>query len=229
MEVVPVLDLKNGLVVRARLGDRANYAPIVTPLSASPAPLDVARGLMRLHPFGKLYIADLDAIEGRARNDATIAALAAALPSVELWVDNGLADETLCRDWLARHRARLVLGTESQTALDLCVRLGPGAILSLDWRGDAFLGPAAFRKDPSLWPEDVVVMTLGRVGSGAGPDLERLAEIRARSRSVRLWAAGGVRGRADLDALADLGVAGALVATALHDGRLGAADLAALA
>jgi phosphoribosylformimino-5-aminoimidazole carboxamide ribotide isomerase len=38
---------------------------------------------------------------------------------------------------------------------------------------------------------------------------------------VRIFAAGGVRGPADLDALAAVGVVGALVATAIHDGRLG--------
>ncbi len=228
MDVVPVIDLKNGLVVRARLGDRANYAPIVTPLAPSPAPLDVARGLLALHPFGRLYIADLDAIEGGLRNDATVTALAEALPGVELWVDNGLAEAAACRAWLEGHRARLVIGSESQTGVDLPRRLGPRALLSLDWRGDRFLGPPELLTDASLWPDDVIVMTLARVGSGAGPDFDRLAEIRSRSPTTRLWAAGGVRDRADLERLASLTLSGALIATALHDGRIGKADLAAL-
>jgi uncharacterized protein related to proFAR isomerase len=37
-----------------------------------------------------------------------------------------------------------------------------------------------------------------------------------------------VRSLADLEALADLGVDGALVATAVHDGHVGAAQIAAL-
>ena len=45
----------------------------------------------------------------------------------------------------------------------------------------------------------------------------------------RLYAAGGVRGLADLTGLAQVGAAGALVATALHDGSLSAADIATLA
>jgi phosphoribosylformimino-5-aminoimidazole carboxamide ribotide isomerase len=41
-----------------------------------------------------------------------------------------------------------------------------------------------------------------------------------------LLAGGGVRGYEDLARLADAGCDGALVATALHDGRLCAADVA---
>jgi len=78
---------------------------------------------------------------------------------------------------------------------------------------------------PQLWPEQLIVMTLGRVGSGAGPDLARLAEIRALAGARRLYAAGGVRNGADLAALANAGAAGVLVASALHDGRLDVADL----
>jgi phosphoribosylformimino-5-aminoimidazole carboxamide ribotide isomerase len=44
---------------------------------------------------------------------------------------------------------------------------------------------------------------------------------------VTLVAGGGVRGADDLARLADAGCDGALVATALHDGRLSAADVTA--
>jgi uncharacterized protein related to proFAR isomerase len=33
MEIIPVIDLKGGLVVRARMGQRDRYRPIETPLS----------------------------------------------------------------------------------------------------------------------------------------------------------------------------------------------------
>jgi phosphoribosylformimino-5-aminoimidazole carboxamide ribotide isomerase len=71
-------------------------------------------------------------------------------------------------------------------------------------------------------------MTLARVGSGAGPDVERLAAVQRIAAGRRIYAAGGVRDAADLAALARAGIAGALVATALHDGRLGRAEIEAL-
>jgi phosphoribosylformimino-5-aminoimidazole carboxamide ribotide isomerase len=53
-------------------------------------------------------------------------------------------------------------------------------------------------------------------------------ELCARAPEVELLAGGGVRDVADLRALADAGAAGALVATALHSGAIGADDLRAL-
>jgi phosphoribosylformimino-5-aminoimidazole carboxamide ribotide isomerase len=64
------------------------------------------------------------------------------------------------------------------------------------------------------------------VGVGAGLDLDLIARVRAAiPRSVRLLAGGGVRGWRDLEQLAKFGCDGALVATALHDGRLSAQDV----
>ena len=68
-------------------------------------------------------------------------------------------------------------------------------------------------------------MTLGRVGSGAGPDLDRLSAVRDIAAGREIYAAGGVRDGADLAALKGAGVAGALVATSLHDGRITGRDL----
>ncbi len=70
-------------------------------------------------------------------------------------------------------------------------------------------------------------MTLARVGAGQGPDYERLAGIIARAGGRRVHAAGGVRDAGDLHRLAEMGVAGVLLASALHDGRLSRADIAA--
>ena len=72
MDVIPVIDLKGGVVVHARRGDRARYRPIESPLSPTATPLDVVTGLMALHPFRRLYIADLDAIGGTGDNRADV-------------------------------------------------------------------------------------------------------------------------------------------------------------
>ena len=45
-------------------------------------------------------------------------------------------------------------------------------------------------------------MTLARVGSGGGPDLDRLRALRRMAPGKRLYAAGGVRGADDLHDLA---------------------------
>ena len=83
--------------------------------------------------------------------------------------------------------------------------------------------------EPQHWPHAVIVMTLARVGSGEGPDLQRVAAIVARAGGRRIYAAGGVRNRADIEALHAAGAAGALIATALHAGTIKAGDLEEIA
>jgi HisA/HisF family protein len=218
--IVPVIDLKGGVVVRARAGDRDSYAPLVTPLSPSPDPDAVARGLLAAVPARTLYVADLDAIAGRAPDHAALSRIARGCPGVELWVDGGFGDEVSARAFLAKGLGRPVLGSESQRDANAVRALGDEAVLSLDFRGEDFLGPPLLLDDPNLWPRAVIVMTLARVGTGAGPDFSRLTAIAARAGNRRLYAAGGLRGPEDVRALAERGVAGVLVASAIHDGRL---------
>jgi len=229
MEIIPVLDLMGGAVVRAHLGDRARYRPIVTPLAPTSDPLDVARGLLRIGGFERFYVADLDAIARTGDHRAVLGQLRAD-HGVDLWVDAGIADFSAARDWLSSGLGDLVLGSETQADVLLVRRLcgDPRVVLSLDFRGDDFLGPPALLAGPDAWPGRVIVMTLARVGSGMGPDLARIEAVRRLAEAKRIYAAGGIRGAADLAALARAGVAGALVASCLHDGVLGSAEIAAL-
>jgi phosphoribosylformimino-5-aminoimidazole carboxamide ribotide isomerase len=230
MQIIPVLDLKDRTVVRAQMGERDRYRPIETPLAPTSDPVDVARGLLSIHPFATLYIADLDAIEGRGDNEAALQRLRHAFPHVSLWVDSGIADHTEAFAWLATRNDDLVLGSETQRDPKLVRDLSDHerVVLSLDFRGAQFAGPDQLLDDPSGWPRRLIVMTLARVGSGAGPDTARIAEIRARAPGSLIYAAGGVRDASDLTVLQQTGVAGALVATSLHDGRLTGADIARL-
>ena len=64
MRIIPVLDLKDGLVVRGVAGKRALYQPIVSKLCSSAEPVEVASSLRGLLGTGRMYLADLDAISG---------------------------------------------------------------------------------------------------------------------------------------------------------------------
>jgi phosphoribosylformimino-5-aminoimidazole carboxamide ribotide isomerase len=261
MRIVPVIDLLGGQAVHARRGDRANYRPVQSALVAGSDPVDVARALItaahaaqqRLgmgkgsnetsahaeSDTDRLYVADLDALQGRGVQHAAIAALLAGLPGVQLWLDAGFGDPDAAAALVASlgdagQRLRPVYASEalaSRAALARCTRLDgdtgrqrPGAILSLDRRGSERLDPAGCWKAPELWPDDLIVMTLERVGAGSGPALDTLGEVAAQARACgqtpRLWGAGGMRDLADLRQASDAGASGWLIATALHEGRL---------
>jgi phosphoribosylformimino-5-aminoimidazole carboxamide ribotide isomerase len=228
-ELVPVIDLMGGLVVHARAGARDSYRPLErSVLSDSPEPEAVIQGLLALHPFRTLYIADLDAILKRGDHKPLIRELHEAFPQLHFWVDAGFAGECGCRRFLDAGLGDLVLGSESQIDLRLLETFKdePRLVLSLDFKGDKPLGPEALFADPALWPERVIVMTLARVGAGAGPDLERLRAIRGLAPDRLVYAAGGMRDTGDIARLRDLGCAGVLLASALHDGRIDADSLA---
>ncbi|TCK31330.1 phosphoribosylformimino-5-aminoimidazole carboxamide ribotide isomerase [Ancylobacter aquaticus] len=229
MELIPVIDLMGGAVVHARRGARDAYRPIETPLAANAAPQDVAEGLLALGAFRTLYIADLDAIAGGGGHDAVLEALAAQHPGLALWVDAGEASPALLSRRVARGPGRPVIGSESLAdRAQAAAALASGAgLLSLDYGPEGPRGPAELHADAALWPEAVIVMTLARVGAGQGPDIERLSQIVARAQGRRVYAAGGVRDVGDLHRLAERGVAGVLLASALHDGRLSREDIAA--
>jgi phosphoribosylformimino-5-aminoimidazole carboxamide ribotide isomerase len=229
MEVIPVIDLSGGLVVHARMGRRELYRPIRTPLARTSHPVDVVGGIMSIYPFTTLYIADLDAIEGAENNRNSIVHLKQAFPQIRFWVDSGIEDAETAAKWLPLGMD-LVLGTETQTDTSTVSHFSgdPRFVLSLDFREGAFQGPSTLLMHTDCWPARVIVMTLDRVGSQSGPDLERLRAVKAAAKDRAIYAAGGVRGADDLRALVNAGITGALVASALHNGQITAADVHAL-
>jgi phosphoribosylformimino-5-aminoimidazole carboxamide ribotide isomerase len=189
--------------------------------------VDVVRGLLGMFSFPTLYVADLDAIQGSGDNSQTLRRIRAEFGQLRMWVDNGVADASTLYAFIGADLGTLVIGSESQRDSKLIAqhRSSMRIVLSLDFRGDAFQGPPEILAEPALWPHRIIVMTLARVGSGAGPDLGRFAAIRSIAGEREIYAAGGVRDTADLLALKAAGAAGALISTALHERRIVAADL----
>jgi len=228
MRIVPVLDLKGGIVVHARRGRRDEYAPLRSPLVEGCDPVAVARALCTACRTTTLYVADLDALAGEPVNEAALMALASV---AEPWVDAGATTPEGATALAHAGVARNVIGTES---LDPGAAIDPSGtppvVLSVDLRDGRLISPdrELAGRDPAaaaplaraLNVREVLVIDLARVGSGSGPPLDAVADLAASLPGVAIYAGGGVRDDADLRALESAGAAGALVATALHEGRL---------
>jgi len=219
MNIVPVIDLADGTVVHARAGRRTDYRPLAAGFAGSSDPEAVLAALSALYRFDRVYVADIDAIEGRGDHAGTLERLAQRFPRLAFWLDAGPATLEIAAAFQAM---RPVIGSENHDRAGLIAALGnrPDSILSLDYRNGAFLGDNALLDDADSWPEDIIVMTLDRVGVAAGPDGERIRALQQQAPDRRFYAAGGVRDDADLERLQAMGVAGALVATALHAGTI---------
>jgi phosphoribosylformimino-5-aminoimidazole carboxamide ribotide isomerase len=247
MQVIPVLDLLDGLAVRAVRGERARYRPIESSLCATSEPLTVAHALLAATGAHALYIADLGAILQQGDHAGHLAALLNALDqayhtsgrNVEIWLDAGFTDFPSMHALFRRiesirrahgvqppSRATLVPVFGTETLLDTdalrdAQAAGFAPVLSLDHRaGRLVTEPSAAQSDTSWWPSRVIVMTLDQVGSYEGPDLDTFAAIRAQAGDREVIGAGGIRHPADLSAAASSGAAAWLVASALHDRRL---------
>ena len=244
MRVIGVVDLLAGRAVHARAGRRDSYQPVRAvaglPIESGDA-LALARAYVDRLGVTELYAADLEAILGGASQDALVAAVAAL--DAPLWVDAGVTSTQRARHSLGLGATRVVVGLETLASYEalgeICAALdGDRVAFSLDLRegepvvaatGDIPLREPAHvvaSRAANAGVGAVIVLDLARVGTSAGLDFALIARVRESTPGQILLAGGGVRGYEDLARLADAGCDGALVATALHDGRLCAADVA---
>jgi phosphoribosylformimino-5-aminoimidazole carboxamide ribotide isomerase len=233
MRILPVLDIMAGQVVRGIGGLRHEYRPIVSQLTTSTAPLDVALAIRRQFGLADLYIADLDAIAGGLPALATYAGLRAA--GLRLWVDAGLRYAAAAASLPEAGVDVLVFGLETlhdpSELARACDRYGPRVVFSLDLRDGEPLGDrkawehgdaaSVVEQAVAAGARRLIVLDLTRVGTCAGVGTEVLCQRIVQSHpSVEVIAGGGVRGVEDLRRLQACGVGGVLLASALHDGRL---------
>jgi phosphoribosylformimino-5-aminoimidazole carboxamide ribotide isomerase len=244
VQIIPVIDLKDGVVVRGVAGQRELYRPVESVLGCGATPKGVADAYVRHFGFHSVYVADLDAIAGAEPNRDTYRAIASA--GLRLLVDAGtnrveraasFIDSSPDGDWYDG----VVIGLESVCSERdlplLSAAIGAErAVFSLDLKnGRPLTDLSAWRAAEPIELVDaavdagikrVIVLDLANVGIGQGVSVRGLCTlIRSRYPQLEIAAGGGVRGPEDLLELAAVGCDAALVASALHDGRLSTADI----
>lgn len=238
MRVIPVIDILQGQVVRGVGGRRSEYRPIKSQIAADSRPATVARAFVERFGFDTAYVADLDAIMHGSLAHTSWERIGSA--GLGIWLDAGVGDYAAAQKIIdccsaAAISLDLVAGLESlqspQELANIQQLCGGRAIFSLDMRDGECLTRIPGWKSWS--PAEVVgaairggthrviVLDLADVGERGGTrTIELCRQIRNKYSNIELVAGGGVRGVADLRALADAGCDTVLVASALHDGRL---------
>jgi phosphoribosylformimino-5-aminoimidazole carboxamide ribotide isomerase len=252
MQIIPVLDIAAGVAVQAEAGDRSRYQPVKSVL----APGRVGDAVALLHAFYQVlgadacYVADLDAIQGGPIQRSLIRELAqfetgfagALLVDAGTYLPGGVLELVSCG------ASQVVIGLETLHSFADLARIvelvGPGRVVfSLDMKHGSPMIHPALHETVGTSPDAVslallavaagartlLLLDLGRVGTGRGVDLGLLQALRGRLASEKLFAGGGVLDRRDLERMRDAGCAGALVSTAIHTGRINAGDIADLA
>ena len=252
MQVIPVLDIVGGVAVHAKGGDRSKYAPLESDLAPGRVgdPVALIRAFHNTLGVHQCYIADLDAIQGGPIQRTLISELAEFHTGFAgaLMVDAGTHLPEAALELLSAGASEVVVGLETlQAFADLAAIakvVGPShVVFSLDLRMGSPILHQAMQDKGGASPDalnladqaiaqgvtTILVLDLGRVGTGSGVDLDLLHSLRRRLPSgIRLLGGGGVHTREDLERMRDVGCDGALVASAIHTGRLTAGDLAAV-
>jgi phosphoribosylformimino-5-aminoimidazole carboxamide ribotide isomerase len=234
MRILPVLDLKGDQVVRGLAGRRHEYQPIVSRLTPSCRPMEVARAFRAHFGLIELYLADLDAIAGAPPALPLYATLQSE--GFRLWIDAGIRTATDGKPLAAAGVEGIIVGLETVQGplalAEVCRQFGKNRIVfSLDLKDGQPLG------DRSAWRAQdtetiaaqavaagvrrLIVLDLAKVGTAAGTGTEGLVARLAQTHpQVEVVAGGGVQGVEDLRRLQCAGARAVLVASALHDGRL---------
>jgi phosphoribosylformimino-5-aminoimidazole carboxamide ribotide isomerase len=235
--LIPVLDVLNGQVVRAVSGRRSEYRPVVSKLTTSTDPVEVAKALLAMTGAGELYVADLNAITGMPIVSKGARGVLENC-SVPTWLDAGIGRTDILVFPDAPH-LRPVVGFETcrvpeillETLIEplrrpvaFSIDLRDGRLLG-NWRGWGLKNDrdvmSLARRAVTMGVHTLIVLDLARVGTGTGCGTEDLLrQIRAEFPGVDLLAGGGVRTWEDVERLGAAGATGVLVASALHDGVL---------
>ncbi|MGA2917125.1 HisA/HisF-related TIM barrel protein [Methanoregula sp.] len=212
MELVLAMDLRHNLVVHGKSGHRASYKPLDWGYSPTAEPV----GFVKAIAPRNIYIADLDRIEGTGSHDRVVRECARNVSAC--YVDRGCRSP---QDLLSGYHIRNIVGTE--TGGDDLARYG-GGLLSIDIRAGKVIpsgsDPVEVLRKANGWKFDgCIILNIGAVGTETGLNREILETLRAAYHRKLFWG-GGVASVADLHMLGDAGFDGAIIATALHHGKI---------
>lgn len=244
VQLIPVIDLMGGQVVRGIGGNRNSYTPIESCFAHDPSPGAVARAFAERFSATRVYVADLDAIRGSEPDWNSLDQIAEAGMSV--WLDYGVSSAQAAAavqgaDTTRSYVDSVIVGLESirnhQELAAIHSAIGNSkAIFSLDLKQGRPLAqdPDVVNVSPLEIAETaigsgferMIVLDLAFVGTSSGVGVVSLCkQLRSRFPNLEMHAGGGIRATADIKLLADAGCNGVLVASALHDGSITPGDL----
>ena len=219
-QLIPAVDVLDGRAVRLEKGDFDAVA------REGGDPVELARRFARTRP-PLLHVVVLHAArDGGAPIDLT-RRLAAAVSPIPIQLGGGVRSPADAYALLGAGAARVIVGTAAfeQGPEAYVDALGERLVVAVDVR-DGEVRVRGWEHGSGLSVDDAVdrcatagvarllCTAIDRDGTLSGPDLELMGRV-ARRFGGPVLAAGGVRGKEDLGALAGLGLEGAVVGRAL--------------
>ncbi|TGE24385.1 1-(5-phosphoribosyl)-5-[(5-phosphoribosylamino)methylideneamino]imidazole-4-carboxamide isomerase [Hymenobacter aquaticus] len=234
MEIIPAIDLIGGQCVRLTEGDFAQQTTYdADPLAV--AQRFEAAGVKRLH------LVDLDG--ARARQPVNLPVLESIARHTRLVIDfgGGLQSEQAVRQAFDAGAAQVTAGSiavrEPETVRQWLHTFGPERILlgadfrdnhiSINaWAEQSERTVAEFIREYVVQGATTFVCTdVSKDGKLQGPSLATYRALREQVPTARLVASGGVTTMADVEALREVGMHGAIIGKAIYEGTISFAEL----
>jgi phosphoribosylformimino-5-aminoimidazole carboxamide ribotide isomerase len=223
-ELIPVLDLMSAIAVSGKSGKRDTYKPLETIYSKTPDPVEIAIALKR-QGFKRIYVADLDAVEGKGSNLEIVRQINHVLPVMLDWGVKDFRSFTFALDYAQK----VIVATETLNSWDdleeifekypkeritVSVDIKDGQILS---RYISTTFDEIKSKLKQLKPEEIILLDISSVGTLNGYNRDILNEFSGMEDSLIL---GGGITPDEIKNLIECGVSKFLVGTALHSGEI---------
>lgn len=227
LELLPAIDIVHGKAVMLHQGVAGTETDYGSPLDAVRE--WVAQGAEWVH------IVDLDRAFGRGSNTDLIKEVIDLTGEVKVELSGGIRDTKSLEEILTIGPTRVNIGTAAlenpEWTAEIIQEYGEKIAVSLDVRGETLAGRGWTKEGGNIW--DVlerleaancpryVVTDVTQDGTLQGPNVALLAEICKRT-DKPVVASGGISSLKDLEelrALVSHGLEGAIVGTALYDGK----------
>jgi len=242
LELLPAVDVADGKAVRLTQGEAGSETDYGSPLEAAQTWINAGAEW--------IHLVDLDAAFGRGDNRAIIREVVDSAKTelgrgVKIELSGGIRDDASLEAALEAGATRVNLGTAAlenpEWTEKVISRFGNAIAVGLDVRGTTLAARGWTREGGDLWEvlarlEDAgcpryVVTDVTKDGTLKGPNIELLREVMQRTNKP-VVASGGISSLqdiADLRALVNEGLEGAILGKSLYAGKFTLEEALAIA
>lgn len=227
MIILPAIDIKDGQCVRLYQGDFATAEKVAE------NPLETAKAFAKAGARW-IHMVDLDgALAGKPVNEAVFAQIARETP-LKVEVGGGIRNMETIAGYLDHGVSRVILGSaavkDPAFVAEAVEFYGDRIAVGIDaqdemvkasgWLESGNVHYLDLAKDMAAIGVATIIFTdISKDGTLSGPNLEQLARLKAKT-AINIIASGGISSLADIQALKQLGLYGAICGKSIYKGTL---------
>lgn len=226
VEIIPVMDLMNGIAVWGKSGNRDSYSPLNTIFANNSNPIAIANSL-KIKGFSEIYIADLDLIEKQGHNLDTIKLINTIIP---VMLDSGIKNLDSFKFYL-EFAYKFIVATETLESIDELKRIfdtfpKERIVVSIDIKDNELYTKSEnfnitidelIEELLAISPNEIILLDISKVGTNSGINKDLIAKFSPLKDNLILG--GGITNE-DLLAIDELGIKKVLVGSAIHNGSI---------